>query len=245
MIALSEPGYGGGVKTLAVLRNQASCPLGVIGEVLDAQGVVWRYVDPWRGDEVPDLGEVGGLVVLGGAMNADEVDAYPWLAEVRSLLAAAVPAEVPVLGVCLGAQLLARSQDAAVARDGVREIGFRKVSVVGGGSDDPVLAAVAPSAMLFQWHEDACELPAGAELLATNDDTYVQAYRVGSRAYGVQFHFEVTPREITRWADETDPVELAEVWGTTKPDLLAQAEVHLAAQQEVGRRLAAGFVDLL
>ena len=233
------------MQPLAVVRNQATCPLGVIGEVFDARGVAWRYVDPWRGDAVPDVADVGGLVVLGGAMNADEVEAYPWLGDVRSLLGAAVSAEVPVLGVCLGAQLLARSQDAAVTRGGVREIGFRKVSVVDAGVDDPLLAAFAPSAMVFQWHEDACELPAGAELLATNDDTFVQAYRLGPRAYGVQFHFEVTPREIAAWSDDTGAAALAEVWGTTKEALLASAESHLAAQQDAGRRLAAGFAGIL
>ena len=231
------------MKPLVVVRNQASCPLGIVAGVFDSRGVGWRYVDPWRGDALPDVAEVGGVVVLGGAMNADEVAEFPWLADVRGLLRHAVSAEVPVLGVCLGAQLLARACDAAVTRAPVREIGFRKVSVVAAGSDDSVLRAIAPSALLFQWHEDACELPAGAELLATNDDTFVQAYRVGSRAYGVQFHFEVTTAEITAWADETGSGALREVWGTTKEALLASAESHLAAQQEAGRRLASAWVD--
>ena len=215
----------------------------MIAEVLDARGVAWRCVDPWRGEALPDLAEVGGLLVLGGAMNADEVGAFPWLGEVRSLLRDAVAAEVPVLGVCLGAQLLARACDAAVTRGPVREIGFRKVAVAGAGLDDPLLQAFAPSALVFQWHEDACELPAGAQLMATNDDTTVQAFRVGPRAYGVQFHFEVTVREITAWSDETGAQALRDVWGTTKPALLASAASHLATQQEAGRRLASAWVD--
>ena len=233
------------MNPLAVVRNQASCPLGIVAGVLDDRGVPWRYVDAWDGQALPDVSEVGGVVVLGGAMNADEVAAFPWLADVRGLLASAVAVEVPVLGVCLGAQLLARSCNAAVTRCPVREIGFRKVEVVEAGLRDPLVSAFAPLGLAFQWHEDVCELPAGAELLATNDDTFVQAYRVGSRAYGVQFHFEVTTAEITAWADETGPAALQEVWGSTKEALLASADSHLAAQQDAGRRLASAWVDLL
>ena len=231
------------MKPLIVVRNQASCPLGVVGDVLDARGVAWRYVDPWRGEALPDVGEVSGVVVLGGAMNADEVVKFPWLADARSLLRVAVAQEVPVLGVCLGAQLLARACDAAVTRAPTREIGFRKVEVLDAGVRDPLLAAFAPSALVFQWHEDTCELPPGAELLATGEDTFVQAYRVGERAYGVQFHFEVTTREISAWSDDTGAEGLRDVWGTTKPALLAEAASHLGAQQEAGRRLAAAFAD--
>ncbi len=234
-----------GVKPLHCIRNHNSVPLGVIGEVLAASGVSWRYVDPWRGDDLPDLGETSGLIVLGAAMNADQVDQFPWLLEVRALMRQAVEADRPVLGVCLGAQLLARAIDADVLRapEAVREIGFREVEVLPAGVDDALLAAFAPAAMVFQFHEDACELPAGAELLATNDDTAVQAFRVGDRAYGVQFHFEVTAREIATWCDETPPDELRNVWGTTKEALLAEAVSHLGAQQEAGRRVAAAFVE--
>lgn len=177
-------------------------------------------------------------------MNADEVEAYSWLADTRSLLRGAVDAGLPVLGVCLGAQLLARALDAPVAPAATREIGFRKVEVLPPGARDPLLRWFAPSSLVFQFHEDECALPAGAELLATNDDTAVQAFRAG-RGYGVQFHFEVTANEVAAWCDETPPDVLREVWGTTKEALLAEAAAHLAAQQHAGRQLTAAFVDQL
>ena len=239
------PSYCGGVKPLYCIRHQNSVPLGVIEDVLDDSGVEWRYVDPWRGDAIPDITETGGLIVLGGAMNADEVDDYPWLADTRTLMREAVEADKPVLGVCLGAQLLARAFDAPVGHETNREVGFRKVGVLPGGAKDPLLAAFAPSALVFQFHEDGCGLPAGAELLATNDDTHVQAFRIGERGYGVQFHFEVTTRQINDWSDETGPDELRHVWGTTKEALLAEAASHLDTQQQAGRRLTSAFVDLL
>lgn len=233
------------VKLLHCIRNQNSVPLGVVGEALAASDVPWRYVDPWRGDDLPDLTETSGLIVLGGAMNADQVEEFPWLADTRTLMREAVEAERPLLGVCLGAQLLARSVGAAVTPAREREIGFRKVEVLPAGERDPLLSAFAPSALVFQFHEDECALPADAELLATNDDVRVQAFRVGERAYGVQFHFEVTTRQITDWSDETTPELLRDVWGTTKETLLAEAEAHLEAQQQAGKRLTAAFVDLL
>lgn len=233
------------VRPLYCIRHQLSAPLGIIADVLDASGTEWRYVDPWRGDAIPDVGEMSGLVVLGGEMNADAIESYPWLADTRTLLSDAVTRDLPVLGVCLGAQLLTRAMGATVVPGATREIGFRKVDVLPTGAGDPLLRVFAPSTLVFQFHEDACELPAGAELLATNDDTPVQAFRIGSRGYGVQFHFEVTEREIAEWCDETPPDVLRDVWGTTKDALLSEAAVHLAAQQETGRRMTAAFVDLV
>lgn len=231
--------------SLATIRHQSSAPLGIIADVLDDAQVTWRYVDPWRGDDLPDVADVSGLIVLGGEMNADAVGDHPWLADVRRLMRDAVDADVPVLGVCLGAQLLARATDAPVRPAQRREIGFRRVEVLPAGVADPLLGAFAPSSLVFQFHEDTCELPNGAELLATNDATRVQAFRLGSRGYGVQFHFEVTLREIAAWCDETPPDVLRDVWGTTKDELLAQAASHLPTQQRAGRRLTAAFVELL
>ncbi|MPZ74129.1 MAG: type 1 glutamine amidotransferase [Nitriliruptorales bacterium] len=233
------------MKPLACVRHQLTAPLGVIGDVLDGAGVPWRYVDAWRGDAVPAVDDVSGLIVLGGEMNADAVDGHPWLADVRGLLRDAVAQDVPVLGVCLGAQLLARALDAAVLPGAVREIGFRKVDVLPSGDHDPLLRHFAPSSLVFQFHEDTCEPPDGAELLATNDDCAVQAFRAGERAYGVQFHFEVTTAEIRAWCDETPADVLRDVWGTTKDALLAEAALHLQTQQRLGRELTAGFVGLL
>lgn len=234
----------GAVKPLWCVRSQLNAPLGIVADVLQERGVPWRYVDPWRSQTLPDVGEVGGLVLLGGGMNVDAVDRHPWLADVRDLSRASVDAGLPVLGVCLGAQVLARAAGATVVPSAVREIGFLPVSITDAGRSDPVLSALAPAATVFQFHEDRCELPAGADLLATGVDVEVQAFRVGERAYGVQFHFEVTAAEVAAWCDEVGAAELRDVWGTSKDALVAQAGRHLPAQQRAGRTLVRSFLDL-
>ncbi len=124
-----------------------------------------------------------------------------------------------------------------------REIGFLPVKATAAGMDDPVLAPFAPEAKVFQFHEDACELPEGAELLMEGEDVPVQAFRVGETAYAVQFHFEVTPEIITAWCEEVPDLEQS--WGRSKEAVLAEAKTHLGAQQAAGREAADAFLKLL
>jgi GMP synthase (glutamine-hydrolysing) len=212
-------------------------------DVLSRAHVPWRYADVFSNEEMPDVSEVSGLIVLGGEMNADDLERYSFLRAVRDLVSEAVEDEVPVLGVCLGAQILTRAMGAEVTPAPRREIGFLPVKATAAGMDDPVLAPFAPEANVFQFHEDACELPAGAELLMEGENVPVQAFRVGETAYGVQFHFEVTPEIVATWCDETPDLEAT--WGRSKDAVVAEAEIHLEAQQTAGRDAAAAFLELL
>lgn len=218
-------------------------PLGIIEKVLDEERIEWRYVDAWRGAEIPDLAEISGLLVLGGVMNADDVEGYPHLALVRSLMREATHSGLPVLGICLGAQILALSLGAEVHPAPIKEIGFVEVHATGTGFKDSILEPFAPNARVFQFHEDTCALPVEAELVFTGRDVAVQAFRVGDRAYGVQFHFEVTRTEVAGWCDATRELETS--WGATKAELLAQADTHLERQQAAGREVARSFARLL
>lgn len=231
------------MNPILCVRHQETCPLGILGEVFDVEQVPWRYLDAWEDDAAPDLADISGLVVLGGEMNVDEVDRYPFLKTVRDLTRDVVRAEMPVLGVCLGAQVMARALGAEVTRSPIRELGFVEVEATDAGRDDPVLGAFAPRAKVFQFHEDVCALPAGAELLFRANDVAVQAYKVGARAYGVQFHLEVTRTEVERWC--TDTPNLERDWGASKEEVVAQAEVMLGDQQQRGRDVARRFLEVL
>jgi GMP synthase-like glutamine amidotransferase len=231
------------MKPVLCVRHQATAPLGILGDVFTDEQVTWTYFDAWQDDSTPELSEISGLVVLGGEMNADALDRHPFLKTVRDMTREAVHAGMPVLGVCLGAQVMARALGAAVTKSPVKEIGFVKVHATVDGLSDPVLGAFAPESKVFQFHEDVCELPEGAELLFRGDDVVVQAFRVGERAYGVQFHLEVTMNEVTAWCDETP--DLKRDWGLSKDEVVAKAEEHLAQQQESGRAVARGWLELI
>jgi GMP synthase (glutamine-hydrolysing) len=232
------------MKQLFVIRNDRTCPLGIIEGVLEETFLPWRYVNMFRGEQLPDIADASGFIVLGGVMNVDEVEEYPYLRDVRALTRQATQAEVPLLGVCLGAQVLARAHDATVHHQVLREVGFCKVETTAAGAADPVTAPFAPASLVFQFHEDHCELPAEAELLASSETVQAEAFRIG-RSYGVQFHFEVRITEITTWIDDKQPGELEDVWGTTRAAMLADADANLETQQVAGRRATAAFVELL
>ncbi len=219
-------------KPVACLRHEQPDDLGVGRDVLPVE-----YVDLWREDP-PALDDVAGLIVLGGEMNADQVEAYPFLAGERELLGRAVTEGVPVLGICLGAQLLARALGASVSLAPVREMGFFPVHPTGGS--DPLAAVFAPGDPVFQWHEDTWELPGGASLLLTGERVRNQGFRAGPGAWGFQFHLEVDRRGLDAWLDLSGP-ELERVWGTSASEVRRQADRHLPAHEARGREVFARF----
>lgn len=183
LVLQHAPWEGPGLIARAVTEAAPGAPLTV--------RTVARDPDP----DLPMPADLAGLVVMGGPMNADDDARFPGLAAEKHLLAAAVDAGVPVLGVCLGMQLLARALGAVVHAGHGSEVGFAPVEVV---ADDPALAPLGPSPTVLHWHDDAADLPAGAALLARSATTPVQAFRAGS-GLGLQFHLEVDEPLLTTW----------------------------------------------
>lgn len=160
---------------------------------------------PLAGDPLPDHADVCGAVFMGGPMNADEDERHPGLAAERQWLAEAVRLELPLLGICLGAQLLARALGAEVRPGREKEIGFLPVEVH--DPADPVLGRLAPGHEVLHWHGDAFDLPAGATRLASSALTPNQAFRAGN-AWGVLFHPEADRALVDAWL--ADPGMAAE-----------------------------------
>jgi GMP synthase (glutamine-hydrolysing) len=172
--------------------------------ILDACGALAVHtVKPLAGQELPAHENVAGAVVMGGPMNVDEVERFPGLAAEREWLAEAVRRELPVLGICLGAQLLARALGAEVRPGERKEIGFAAVEV--SDAEDPVLGGLAPGAEVLHWHGDVFDLPDGATHLASSELTANQAFRVGN-AWGVLFHPEADYALVEAWLEVPEMV---------------------------------------
>ncbi len=165
--------------------------------ILDACGALHvQTVKPLAGQPLPVHDEVAGAVVMGGPMNVDEVSRFPALVAEREWLAEAVRRQMPVLGICLGAQLLARALGAEARPAEKPEIGFAPVEV--SDPTDPVLGALAPSTAVLHWHGDVFDLPDGAKSLASSAQTEHQAFRAGN-AWGVLFHPEADFALVEAW----------------------------------------------
>ncbi|HKO39006.1 MAG TPA: type 1 glutamine amidotransferase [Solirubrobacterales bacterium] len=165
--------------------------------ILDAcGGLRVRTVKPLAGQPLPAHDEVAGAVFMGGPMNVDEVERFPALVAEREWLAEAAAREVPVLGVCLGAQLLARALGAEVRPGPAPEIGFVPVEIADPG--DPLLGGLAPRSEVLHWHGDVFDLPEGSQQLASSERTECQAFRAG-KAWGVLFHPEADFALVEAW----------------------------------------------
>ncbi|OAT81295.1 type 1 glutamine amidotransferase [Desulfotomaculum copahuensis] len=185
------------------------------------------------------------LIVLGGPMNVYEEDAYPYLRQVDELIRDAAGRRIPVLGVCLGAQLIARALGAPVTRNPVKEIGWYPLQLTAEGAASPLFAGLPAEFYVFQWHGDTFTLPAGAKLLATGRQCVNQAFSWDGRVFALQFHLEVTPQIIESWT-EAYAGELAAFGGREAPaKLLAETAARAAEYGRVAGRFMRNWLHLL
>ena len=184
---------------LVIEQDERLEGLGVLGERLAEAGVPHRRFQAWREAMAPlRAADFAGIVAMGGNMHAWDVAAFPFLGDEGRLLAEEVETDVPVLGICLGAQVLARSLGAEVRPGETAEIGWLEVETTAAGSADPLLGDAGRRIGVMQWHVDVFDLPRGATLLATSEASRHQAFRLG-RAWGVQFHPEVDAAQFEVW----------------------------------------------
>lgn len=175
-------------------------PLGTLDPLLREAGFRMRYVNFGRdAAQRPALDRYAALIVLGGPMNANEIDDHPNLKTEVEILREALERQMSILGICLGAQLLAKALGGSVAQNDRPEIGWHDVALTAAGKADPLLSAFAPTQRVFQWHADGIALPPGCMHLAHSPASRVQAFRSGEYAYGLQFHLEVDHLLIDRW----------------------------------------------
>jgi GMP synthase (glutamine-hydrolysing) len=185
---------------LLVFQHVAAEPLGTLDPLIRRRGHRIRFVNFERDpDARPEVDRYRGLIVLGGPMNVDEQDRRAHLVTEMRAIERALKQDKPVLGICLGAQLLAHVLGAPVRRNRQPEIGWYELATTGAGRSDPVLAPLGENASVFQWHGCTFDLPRDAEHLARTAECENQAFRWGRGAYGFQFHLEMDAALIERW----------------------------------------------
>ncbi|MDQ3644233.1 MAG: type 1 glutamine amidotransferase [Actinomycetota bacterium] len=230
------------MRVLAVI-HQDDAGLGVFGEALPdgASLEVWRPAEELG----PRLVEVdpNAVIILGGAMNAHEEDGHPWLRPEKRWIAGLLSRGVPVLGVCLGAQLLAEAAGGSVRRVAQPEIGWHEVRLEPEAREDPVLGGLPERFSSFQWHSYEAVPPRDAAVLARSGQS-LQAYRLGSSAWGIQFHAEVNARTLESWIGSyrTDPDAVAMELDPNR--MRAESAPALEDWNELGRGLARRFLEV-
>jgi GMP synthase (glutamine-hydrolysing) len=233
---------------LLVLQHCPVTPVGLVGERAIERGAELVTLFPHDGDGLPeDMRGFDGLVVLGGPMHAGDDANYPAFAPILSLIRECHDIEMPVLGLCLGAQLIARAFGAKVYRFGGLEVGYPSVQLTPAGRSDPLFRGLAPEQRIMQMHEDSFDLPEGAVLLMRNDACENQAFRVGSSIYGIQAHPEVTLKDARNfprdcWAAMTR--HFGEDAEAVEQKVLAEVGAHFERGAAFCRTMTDRWLDL-
>lgn len=230
---------------VAIVENTALTHHGQMGVALNEAGMMIDVFRPRAGGQLPEGPEgYAGLVVFGGEQSALDDVRCPYLPRLARLMRAWGEAGGAVIGICLGAQLLARGFGAANHVGAAREFGWCALRRTAAAASDPVLSAVSESFPSFQWHSDTFSLPVGGVRLVDGDAVALQAFRIGARAYGMQFHFEASCAVVGQWATQLpgDFEAMAPGWLAERESLAAR---HGPEADAAGLALARAWVRLL
>lgn len=198
--------------SILIIKNIPAEGPGTIEEHLKSRGMQYKILEFSKGEQVSDIEGYSHLIVMGGPMAVYEMDKYTYLQPETELIKAFIEKGKAVLGICLGAQMIAHALGAKVYPGGTEEVGWYNVDLTPEGMEDPAVSALsvnnAPHAEVFQWHGDTFDLPRNAVRIASTEVYQNQAFRYGSNVYALQFHIEVTPEIIREWFEDEKGVDI-------------------------------------
>ena len=229
---------------VAIIENTSVTHHGQVGVALHEQAALIDLWKPWSGQPLPAVPDADALVVFGGEQAATDDHTHPYLPDLARLMSDYTAADKPVLGICLGSQLLARAYGGENHLGTAPEFGWVTVGLTDHGRADPVLSVLPDNFPVFQWHTDTFTLPEGAVHLAASEAARHQAFRIGRATYGTQFHFEASRAVVADWNRRfPDAVErMSPGWSRSHDAMAARdgraADVH-------GLALARAWVALI
>lgn len=223
---------------IAAIRHIPFEGLGYIAEAIGRTGLEYRYFDLYAGDAPPQLHDVEALISMGGPMSAN--DALPYLEAELRLIESAAALGKPVLGICLGSQMIAKALGGRVYQNPVSEIGWAPIHWTAAARRDALLKDLLEPETVFHWHSETFDPPSGSISLAWSEACENQAFRMGSLIYGFQFHLEVTPEMIADWCEQD--INCGDMRETTAP---IDPYAHSARQRQVAAQVFGRWAELV
>ena len=215
---------------------------GLIEYCLDQEKIPYQILNLNSNIHLPKLDDFTHIIILGGPMNVYEEDRYPFLKDEDLFIKEAIQRGKSVLGICLGAQLIAKALGAKVFKASAKEIGWYDVSLTKIGSQDPLFSTLPKTFPVFQWHEDTFEIPKAGKLIATSNPIPHQGFRYGEKVYGLQFHLEVTEEMIQEWM-ETYEEEFGGIQTppSSRTEILTETEIKIETYTRRGMKFLRNF----
>lgn len=231
------------MKVLVLQHIEIETP-GLLEDLMRRKGIGFDFVHGYKGESYPEeIDSYSGFIVMGGPMGVYEEDQCPFLKKEKAFLQRVLKTEKPVLGICLGSQLLASVLGAEVKPGLQKEIGWYPVSLNKAAESDSLLQGVSDSFVALHWHGDQFELPDGAICLASSELTQNQAFRYKENVYAFLFHMEVTPVMLPIWVDRFgDELKEASLDGT---HILKQAQTYLPPLNRLAEPIFLNWLNLL